>query len=134
MACGCEETCRTGERSPYNETNSPKNRGISWAVYRCDACWKLEHIATWCPNTEEPMQWSLGDRSSLCGLTDLVGVTMTPHRYTQNIGLNGIETIALVDSGRAVMLVSGWNQLFQAKCTGITHLQGAINYYQAIPK
>lgn len=78
--------------------NSPKHRGITRAICRSYTCGELGHIEAQCPNIEEPMQCSLGDCEDLCGLINLVRVAMTPHRYTWSVRMNGIETIALVDS------------------------------------
>uniref|UniRef100_A0A8C3II41 Ig-like domain-containing protein n=1 Tax=Chrysemys picta bellii TaxID=8478 RepID=A0A8C3II41_CHRPI len=51
--------------------------------------------------------------------------------------MNGIGTIALVDSGSAVTLFSGklvgQNQLTRAKNTGVTCIHGTVNFYPTIP-
>lgn len=101
------------------------------------ACRELGHIVAQCPNAEEPMQCNLGNWEDQCILIHFVGIAVMPHKYTRPMKLNGVETMALVDSGSANLLISGklvkCSQLMQAKCTGVTCVPGAVSYYPTIP-
>ncbi|XP_065444074.1 uncharacterized protein LOC135982242 [Chrysemys picta bellii] len=120
-----------------SESEGPRPRATFGMRYRCYEGGELGHIGAQCPNKDEPMQCNLGDPGDQCGLISLVGVAMAQHEYTRPVKMKGIQTIALVDSGSAVTLVSGklvgQDQLSRAKWIGVTCVHGTVNFYPTIP-
>uniref|UniRef100_A0A8C3HSH6 SCAN box domain-containing protein n=1 Tax=Chrysemys picta bellii TaxID=8478 RepID=A0A8C3HSH6_CHRPI len=78
--------------NPGTKPPNPSDRGVTRSSYGCG---ELGHIAAQCPNVIEPMQCNLGNGADPCSLLNIVGVAVTPHKYTRQVKLNGVETMAL---------------------------------------
>lgn len=51
------------------------------------------------PQPRRAHECNLVDWSGPCSLLNLVGVAVTPHKYTRPVKVDGVETVVLIDSG-----------------------------------
>uniref|UniRef100_A0A8C5R7L0 Gypsy retrotransposon integrase-like protein 1 n=1 Tax=Leptobrachium leishanense TaxID=445787 RepID=A0A8C5R7L0_9ANUR len=87
----------------FRRGNEPQRNSI-----QCFECGELGHIRARCPNTSEPMQCGLGeDPRNFCGLICMTGLVEGTQTFRVPVLLNGLQAVALADSGSAITLVSG---------------------------